>query len=166
MGVMFEAGALGLLGQEWVTLQNNHAHHERVALALKLATVVLAVVLLALNLPAVLVGGVVLLLWLQEGIFRTTQSRLGLRLIRVERLIHQCQHQNLLPDGGSAAEQDLAATFAGKSSAPFQLHSQWQAQRTNSLGLLREYALNACRPTVAYPYAVIVLGLAALTVFR
>ena len=113
MGVMFEAGALGLLGQEWVTLQNNHAHHERVALALKLATVVLAVVLLVANFPPVVVGVVVLLL-----------------------------------------------------SAPFQLHSQWQAQRTNSLGLLREYALNACRPTVAYPYAVIVLGLAALTVFR
>ena len=52
MGVMFDAGAAGLLSQEWVALRNNHALHERVAMALKSATVVLAVALLAVNLPA------------------------------------------------------------------------------------------------------------------
>ncbi len=168
MGVMFDAGSEGLLGQEWVTLQNNHAHHERAALALKLVTVVLTVALLAVNLPAVVVGVVVLLLWLQEGIFRTTQNRLGLRLMQVERLIRQNRNQNQspLPESASSTEQGADVVTRGESAAPFQLHSRWQAARPNSLGLLREYTLSACRPTVAFPYAVIVLGLAALTVFR
>lgn len=170
MGVMLDAGSQGLLGQEWVTLQNNHALHERAALALKLATVVLTVALLAVNLPAVVVGVVVVLLWLQEGIFRTTQSRLGQRLLRVEHLIRQGlnlnQGQNPMPEGTSAIEQGTEVVTVGESAAPFQLHSQWMAARPGGLGLLREYALSACRPTVAYPYAVIVLGLAALTVLR
>lgn len=170
MGLMNGAGAEDMLGQEWVTLQNNHAHHERIALALKLATVVLAVALLALSLPAVVVGVVVLLLWLQEGIFRTTQNRLGQRLLRVEGLLrqHQVPRQDptRLPHDASAHEQAVATTAPDESAAPFQLHSQWHAARPKGLGLLREYALSACRPTVAYPYAIILLGLVTLAGLR
>ena len=38
------------LGQEWMTLQNNHEHYERGALALKLVTVAYPYVVLLLGL--------------------------------------------------------------------------------------------------------------------
>ena len=131
------------LGQEWMTLQNNHEHYERGALALKLVSVVLAFALLAVNLPAPIVACVVAALWLQEGIYRTSQSRLGARLLVLERLIR-----------------------GDESGMPFQLHTQWQAARPGVGGLLREYLSNAGRPTVAYSYVVLLLGLLALYLLR
>ncbi len=124
------------LGQEWMTLQNNHEHYERGALQLKLVTVVFAFALLAVNLPALIVAVVVAALWLQEGIYRTSQSRLGQRLMVLEGLIK-----------------------TNESGLPYQLHTQWQAARPGVGGLLREYLGNAMRPTVAYPYVVLLLGL-------
>ncbi len=131
------------LGQEWTTLQNNHEHYERGALALKVVTVVFAFALLAVNLPALIVALVVAALWLQEGIYRTSQSRLGQRLMVLEGLIRGCE-----------------------SGVPFQLHTQWRAARSGVGGLLREYLSNALRPTVAYPYVLLLLGLLVLHVFR
>ena len=124
------------LGQEWMTLQNNHEHYERGALQLKLVTVVFAFALLAVNLPALIVAVVVAALWVQEGIYRTSQSRLGQRLMVLEGLIK-----------------------TNESGLPYQLHTQWQAARPGVGGLLREYLGNAMRPTVAYPYVVLLLGL-------
>lgn len=131
------------LSQEWTTLQNNHEHYECGALALKLATFVFAFALLAVNLPTLIVALVVAALWLQEGIYRTSQSRLGQRLLVLEGLIRGTE-----------------------SAVPFQLHTQWQAVRPGVGGLLREYLCNALRPTVAYPYVVLLLGLLVLHFFR
>lgn len=127
------------LGQEWMTLQNNHEQYERGALALKLVTLVFAFALLAANLPVLIVVLVVAALWLQEGIYRTSQSRLGARLLVLEGLIR-----------------------GDVSGAAFQLHTQWRTARAGLGGLLREYVGNALRPTVAYPYAVLILGLLVL----
>lgn len=131
------------LSQEWTTLQNNHEHYECCALALKLATFVFAFALLAVNLPTLIVALVVAALWLQEGIYRTSQSRLGQRLLVLENLI-------------KGKEPGM----------PFQLHTQWLAARPGVGGLLREYLNNALRPTVAYPYAVLILGLLVLYLVR
>lgn len=131
------------LGLEWTTLQNNHEHYEHGALALKVVTVVFAFALLAVNLPALIVALGVAVLWLQEGIYRTSQSRLGQRLLVLEGLIRGTE-----------------------SAVPFQLHTQWQAVRPGVGGLLREYLGNALRPTVAYPYVVLLLGLLVLHFFR
>ncbi len=131
------------LAQEWTTLQNNQEHYERGALALKVATVVFAFALLAVNLPVPIVAIVVAALWLQEGIYRTSQSRLGQRLLVLEGLLRGAQP-----------------------GVPFQLHSDWQASRPGVGGLLREYAGNALRPTVAYPYVVLIMGLLALYLIR
>ena len=131
------------LGQEWMTLQNNHEHYERGALQLKLVTVVFAFALLAVNLPALIVALVVAALWLQEGIYRTSQSRLGARLLALEGLIR-----------------------GDESAVPFQLHTQWQMARPGAGGLMREYLGNALRPTVAYPYVMLLVGLIALHLVR
>lgn len=115
------------LQQEWTTLQNNIERYEHSALWLKLAA--MAVQLIPLALPWQI--SLLLLLWLQEGIFRTSQARLGERIVLIEQSL-------------AAGEID-----SGKAC---QLHSQWLAQRPGTLGLLLEYARSALRPTVAFPY--------------
>ena len=128
------------LSQEWTTLQTHHEQYETGGLIIKLASVALAVAGSALHLNGKLMLALLALLWLQEGIYRTFQSRLGQRLLRVEALIKR-----------AANESDSPA---------FQLHSEWAAGRPGVLGLMLEYARSACRPTVAFPYAVLMAGLA------
>ena len=121
------------LGREWITLQNNFERYERGGLQIKLTALVLWSLGLALLVdPAILTGAVVLLLWLQEGIYRTYQGRLGVRIVRIE----------------GQLKQDAPAS-------PFQLHSEWLTLRPGFVGLLAEYARSALRPTVAFPYAVL-----------
>ncbi len=130
------------LTQEWITLQNNHERYETGALLIKLVGVAAWGAGMAWGLNDKLVGALSLVLWAQEGIFRTFQARLGERILRVESLI-----------GKSEAEQADGAAF--------QLHSEWLAGRPGGAGLLLEYARSAARPTVAFPYALLLLiGLA------
>lgn len=124
-----------LLAQEWQTLQVNHEQHERNALSIKLACLALCLIGLALRLPPVWIGFTVLLCWAQEGIFKTYQSRLADRLLRIEALLVQ-------PEPTPAA---------------MQLHTDWAASRPGSSALIVSYALSALRPTVAFPYLPIVL---------
>jgi hypothetical protein len=127
-----------LLAHEWTTLQNNHEQIERSALWIKLAAVALVLSGLALSVSGALVLFMVLLLWLQEGIVRTSQARLGARMLQLEAMVQR----NEVP---------LAQVF--------QLHSVWQATRPGALGLMAEYLSHAMRPTVIYPYALLVLGI-------
>lgn len=129
------------LQQEWVTLQNNHERYESGSLAIKLVAVVLVCTGVAFELEAWFVGLFVLVLWLQEGIFKTFQFRLGERLVQLEALIAQES-----PPAGAA----------------FQLHSSWMARRAGSRSLLSEYAASAVRPTVAFPYVVLLIVLVLL----
>lgn len=125
------------LHQEWTTLQNNHEQYERGAVLIKLTALVLFVFGMVLALDAVLASVVVLLLWVQESIFRTSQARLSERILRIERLLLD--------------QSERTATAA------FQLHSEWWATRPGVIGLLAEYAASARRPTVAFPYVVLLL---------
>jgi hypothetical protein len=125
------------LQQEWTTLQNNFERYESASLCIKLVAVALSYAGVAFGLEWWFVGLVVLVLWLQEGIFKTYQARLGERLLELEALMVQDA-----PLPGSA----------------FQLHSRWLAARKGTVGLLAEYAASAGRPTVAFPYAVLLLA--------
>lgn len=114
-------------GTEWVTLQQDHERYEASALVIKLVAVVLSTIGIALSWPVLALILPLPTLWLQEGILRTSQARLGARLLRIE---------------------------SGRSDA-FRLHSEWQAGRPGIPGLLAEYIGHALRPTVAFPYAVL-----------
>jgi len=120
---------LSPLGPEWVALQQDHERYEASALLVKLAAVVLATLGIALAWPALAAILPLPVLWLQEGILRTSQSRLGARLLRIESGL----------------------------SDPYRLHSEWQAGRPGVVGLLIEYVRNALRPTVAFPYVVLLV---------
>lgn len=127
-----------LLGQEWQTLQNNHEQHERNALLIKLTSLSLCLAGLALAIPLGFIAAVIALCWILEGIFKTYQSRISDRLLRIESCFRQ-----------SAASSDA-----------LQLHSDWQACRPGTAGLIAGYALSACRPTVTFPYLPLLLILA------
>ena len=126
------------LAHEWTTLQNQHEAYERSGLLIKL----LAVVLVAAgswgasSAPVAEVGMLVLVLWAQEAILKTWQARLAERLLVVEAAL-----------GGQGSDETL----------PFQLHTQWQKQRAGVASLMLEYAKSALRPTVAFPYAVLLV---------
>lgn len=127
------------LSQEWITLQNNHERYETGGLLLKLAGVAIWGVGMAWGRHELLVNLLVLILWVQEGVYRNFQARLGARILRIEALLGQ----------------------GGREDAAFQLHSEWLAGRPGVAGLLAEYGKSALKPTVAFPYAVLLLiGLA------
>ncbi len=129
------------LSLEWKTLQNNHEQHERNALLLKLVCVAVCIAGIAAHVSAGWLALVVALLWLQEGIIKTYQSRLSDRLLRVEAML-------LDPDTPTPTH------------AAMQLHTEWMANRPGTLSLIASYAASACRPTVAFPYAPLLIALA------
>ncbi|MDC6171146.1 hypothetical protein [Paucibacter sp. XJ19-41] len=132
------------LQQEWTLLQQQHEQYERGALLIKLAGVALFALGLAWRIGPHWLGLVALLLWGQEAMLKTYQARIAARLLRVE--------QGLLP----AAAADRQALPA------FQLHSEWAASRPGGLALLGGYARSACKPTVAFPHALLLLASLAL----
>jgi hypothetical protein len=132
-----------LLGREWTALHGDCEKSERSALWIKLVAMALTVVVLALGFDSVLAILLLAMLWLQEAIVRTGQARLVTRLLLVEAQL-----------GGTGAANDF----------PCQLYSQWQLHRPGTLGLLSQYLSNALRPTVAFPYAALVVLLWAVTV--
>jgi hypothetical protein len=73
------------LGQEWITLQNNYEQYEKGALLIKLVAILLCGLGFVLALHEVVMVLLLLVLWLQEGIYRTYQARLGVRIGRIER---------------------------------------------------------------------------------
>lgn len=121
------------LQQEWLALQAQHERYEALALAVKLAAVAVCVVVPDVTLALCLIA----LLWLQEGVLKTFQGRLGDRLLVVE-----------------------AGVKAGEAATPMQLHSDWLATRPGGAGLLRQYLKSAGRPTVALPYPLLMALLA------
>jgi hypothetical protein len=129
---------LPALSQEWITLQNNHERYETGGLILKLAGMAIWGGAMARGRHDLLANLLVLILWAQEGVYRTFQARLGARILRIEALLSR--------EGVEGAE-GLA----------FQLHSEWLAARPGVAGLLAEYGKSALRPTVVFPYAVLLL---------
>jgi hypothetical protein len=138
---MPEAGAVAALLMEWRTLQQDFEQCEQRALWLKLAAILMCFAAFALAIDLLLVMVLLGVIWLQEAIVRTGQARLGARLLEVESLLKHAS-----PPLGAAC----------------QLHASWQAARAGAASLLAEYAKNAMRPTVAFPYVVLTLLIAAV----
>jgi hypothetical protein len=133
---MMEPHLYKALSQEWIALQRSFEQYEQSALATKLAAVAISVVAAFTSIDPMIVGAITILLWMQEAISRTSQARIGLRLLKVETTI--------------AADKNGV-------SAPFQLHVEWDGARGNSVSLIKEYAVNGLRPTVAYIYVALLV---------
>jgi hypothetical protein len=120
---------------EWQTLQNNVEQHEKNALLIKLTCLTIFLLSQAMGSPLLWATFIVLLCWGLESIFKTYQSRLGERLLKIEASLQQ-----------------------GKENDGMQFHTEWQSNRPSGARLIIEYAKHALKPTVAFPYALILLA--------
>jgi len=127
------------LVQEWLKLHGCHESYERYALIIKLLAVTLTTLLIVFAQSYLVILLVLAVLWLQEGIWKTYQSRISVRIELIEHALMQIklENENLTNKSGMSA---------------FQFYSQWNENRSGSIALIKEYFLNSIKPTVIYPY--------------
>ncbi|PID42505.1 MAG: hypothetical protein CSA52_01265 [Gammaproteobacteria bacterium] len=119
---------------EWAALHASIENCEKLALIFKVAAFILVIVYLLTPMSTLWLFCLLLVLWLQEGIWRTGQSRLENRIQQIEQALSQ------------ASDQTPA----------YHLYSGWQDNRGDTFELVLEYIANAIRPTVAYPYTAVI----------
>jgi len=117
-----------------VMFANQYESYEKYSLIIKLVALTLCPTLLFIARAGAWTIIFVALLWLQDGIWKTYQHRIGERLLVVEKAIVEGQgHQAM------------------------QFNSMWLESRKGSIALLTEYLTQACKPTVAYPHVLLVI---------
>ena len=124
------------LQNEWVIIHGDIEKYEKFSLAIKLFSVLVSTLLIAYVVNKWVAVALILVLWLQDGIWKTFQKRLEVRIFYIEQKLQNKADEN---------------------SIAFQLYSQWEDKRQGVAGLIKEYLTNASKPTVAYPYAFLVL---------
>lgn len=128
--------------EEWQVLQNQYDSYEKCSLVIKLFAVLLFILCLAMQVNLFYLAITIMVLWLQDAIWKTFQSRIENRLYVVEA-------QLALPSATFNNEEK-------KSEVPaFQFNSEFSATRKTGISLLVEYATQALRPTIAYPYVLL-----------
>ncbi len=133
------------LKKEWALLHSDIEKYERFSLLIKLFGVLISALGIAYFANGLLTAIFIFILWLQDAIWKTFQKRLEARIIFIE------QQLKTEPDSNGQA---------------FQFYSQWQDQRQGAVGLIKEYLLNAAKPTVAYPYVILIALILFAWVFR
>lgn len=126
--------------QEWTVLQNQYDNYEKQALYIKLANLFLCSLLLFHSRFDWVVPILSILIWITEAMWKTYQGRIEHRLMVVEKAI--------------AEQQGYKA---------MQFNTAWQEIRPSTFGLIKEYAKQAIRPTVAFPHVLLVALTAYLT---
>lgn len=126
------------LSIEWQTLHSDYEKYEQLSLLIKLFSVGICLLCIALSINGYLSLLLILILWLQEGIWKTYQARTGARLLALESTLNNTQ------------EESSPLT-------PFSFYSTWEVERPGTVGLVIEYIRNAIRPTVMYPYVVLLI---------
>lgn len=131
---------LPMLQSEWTTLQTQFDSYEKYSLVIKLFSILIyGTLTFALN-AGIWSPVIVAILWLQDGIWKTFQNRIGQRLEVIEQAIQQ----------HSQATQEQISPVA------MQFNLAWGQSRPSTLGLIGEYTKQSLKPTVAYPYVVLI----------
>ncbi|MDX2463707.1 MAG: hypothetical protein QNK31_04285 [Porticoccus sp.] len=135
------------LANEWSLLQNQLDSYEKYSLLIKLTSIgVLSFAYFTHHLQF-FVFILLLVLWVQDAIWKTFQSRIETRLLQLE--------------GYLSGDQSLERTD-GKA---YQFNSLYIKSRPGTLALMKEYFRQAIRPTVAYPHAALLLLLGLKILF-
>lgn len=129
------------LKAEWSLLQNQSDSYEKYSLLIKLANIGLLGAAYFSSSMSVFVVFLLLVVWLQDAIWKTYQSRINRRLLQLE---------NYLLNGVN-----------GKA---FQLNSDFLKSRAGVIQLIVENFRQAIKPTVAFPHVVLVLMLGLLLI--
>jgi len=118
---------------EWAIIHSDIEKHERFSLIIKLFTVLIFILSEAISIDSLLAISLIFILWLQDGIWKTFQKRLETRILIIEDNIEN-----------------------NRKGSEFQLYSEWQKNRQSYSCLIKEYLFNSLKPTVAYPYIILV----------
>lgn len=124
------------LTHEWTVLQNQYDSYEKYSLLIKLAAVLAVAGIYMMNASIVMMIAFTLVFWLQDAIWKTYRGRIETRLLSLEKA--------------------LGVEHSSTAEIPFQFNTAFQHQRPGVGGLLMEYMQQALRPTVAYPYALLI----------
>ena len=105
---------------EWSLLQNQFDSYEKHSLYIKLVSVILFFLSEVFDVKTIVIVLIFMLLWLQDAIWKTFQSRLEPRLFQIEKYI-----------------RDKASEYA------YQFNSEYQKNSLNGAALFGEYARQA-----------------------
>lgn len=129
-----------LLLSQWQTLHNSHESYEHYALIIKLFSVAITVACFMYKISPLIIFIILALLCLQEGIWKTFQSRAANAILNIE--------------------QKIATVDSQQDNNAMSLHlfyTDWQESRTSTVALICEYIKNTLKPTVLYPYLPLML---------
>lgn len=122
------------LAKEWCLLQNQFDSYEKHSLLIKLASIGLVSSFYLTDKISFVCCFILIILWLQDAIWKTFQSRIEWRLRQLE---------NYFSSSTIKENTTLKA---------YQLNAQFSDMRLTGFALLNEYFKQALRPTVAFPY--------------
>ncbi|MDF1643534.1 MAG: hypothetical protein P1U80_05060 [Pseudomonadales bacterium] len=127
---------------EWSLLQNQFDSYEKYSLLIKLTSMGILSAAYFSNHLSISILFLLLMVWLQDAIWKTFQSRIDVRLLQLEQYL--------------SSEHPLE-TRDGKA---YQFNSLYIENRPGSIALVKEYLAQALRPTVAFPHLPLVTLLA------
>lgn len=122
------------LSTEWKFLQTQFDDYEKTSLLIKLFAVAVTCFSFISKIDPWFSALLILILWFQDGIWKTFQGRIESRLLTLETAIEN--------------NSDLT---------PYQFNKQWQQSRPALKALILEYVKHSLKPTVAYPYLLLIL---------
>jgi len=122
------------LGNEWTVLQNQFDSYEKYSLLIKLVNIALVSAAYLSNNISVFIILLLLILWGQDAIWKTFQSRIETRLLNIEKYI-----------------------VSGSQDQAYQFNSQYQINSLTGIALINEYLRQAIRPTIAFPHVLLLL---------
>ncbi len=119
---------------EWCLLQNQFDSYEKHSLYIKLLSVIVLLVAEISDVISIFIVLILMVLWLQDAIWKTFQSRTELRLLQIEKYISEESEES-----------------------EFQFNSEYHRVCLSGLSLINEYFRQSIRPTVAFPHIVLIL---------
>lgn len=122
-----------VLQQEWMTLHQSYEKSETLAFVIKLVSVIVCLSGFVFYLNTLITSLLLCVLWLLEAIWKTFQGRTEQRLLSIEKAWQQ-------------SDANVALNF----------YQHWSASRPGSAQLIGEYFKHAIRPTIAFPYLVLI----------
>ncbi len=124
------------LKKEWEILHGDNEKYERYSLLIKLACILVTLSLIIFSANIILSLFIIAIFWGQEAIWKTFQERLCERILVLEKAL-------------GSDSQSLPQSF--------QFYSEWIKNKPSTSGVIKAYAKNALKPTVIYPYIILML---------
>lgn len=134
--------------QEWTVLQNQYDSYEKYSLLIKLVSVTLLALAVINHMLSTASVVLVFILWLQDAIWKTYQARIEVRLMSLEAALLPSDHTRRGAESNRDVEQHEQAQVHA-----FQYNTTFAQNRPSTLGLVKEYAKQAVRPTMVFPHA-------------